>query len=466
MSLPQNNSENTALCEKIANFAAGFELASAPVHVVELVETAFLDTIGVMLAGSREPAAHIASATVRDDRAAPIASVVGSDFKTSPQNAALVNGVSTQALDFDLSFMSGQSTAALVPALLAVSEKTGATPKDLIAAYIVGAEVCARLAQSCPALSNDAGWHGAGVFGTTATAAALARLTGQSASLTTNIIAITTSLASSLGANFGTMTKPLHAGQAARNAILALSLGARGFTGNPDALEGRNGYFPAFARGLEVDTGCFDDLGERFYLDQPGYKIKPYACGGVLHCAIEATEALREEHGLAPHDIDHIVVGVTPHAANRALTKYPWSEDNARFSPLYLIPYTLIHGAPTLDTFTEEAIGDPAVQALSQCCETAVDDEFSHMTVSGNSPARITIFLNDGTRFEKCIRVPAGTRETPMSRERLEAKFMSCATRAISEKTATDLLQYLTTLGDQTALSNLWPLITAPTPTS
>ena len=335
----------------------------------------------------------------------------------------------------------------------------GTKPKDLIAAYIVGAEVCARLAGACPGLSSDAGWHGAGVFGTVAAACAFARLTGQSREVIADILGISVSMASGVGVNFGTMTKPLHAGLAARNGLMSVELGGRGFTGSAMAVEGRNGFFQSFARGLEINVGVFEDLGQRYYLDDPGNKIKPYACGGVLHSTIDAAVAIHDVEKLPADAIDRIVIGVTSHAKNRAIDAYPWSEDSSRFSPRYIISSALLYGAPQVSTFTEHAIADEVVARLAERCEVVVDTALDCLTEGAVSPGRVSVILRDGTQHERIVLAPSGTRATPMSRERLLEKFMACATLAVSEERAVGLGQFLAEFGDKASLDELWELL-------
>lgn len=447
--------------ERMAEYIAGFDLIDAPEEVVGLAETAFVDTIGVMLAGSREPAARIACHMVAAQGAVPAASIVGREVRTSPANAALVNGTATQALDYDLSFMIGQSTAALIPGLLPLAETTGAGPDDLLAGFITGCELCATLARCFPTLSSEGGWHGAGVLGVVAAAAAYAKLTRQPAHLIPATIGIGASMASGISANFGTMTKPLHAGLAARNATEAMFMGAAGFTSSADALAGQHGFFSCHAQGLDWSTEPFDDLGRKSYLLDPGYKIKPFACGGLLHCSIEAALNIREDAAPPIEGISRIRIGVSRHAMNRAIDRYPWSEDSSRFGLRYLVAYALIHGAPILDAFTEDGYGDDKVRALFERSETVLDDEFASLTGSGYSPGRVTVFLDNGAPLENVVYVPTGARERPMSEAKIKEKFLSCATRVVSIETASELFDYLGNLRGHGSLENLWPMLAA-----
>ncbi len=453
------NLEQNPKSDRIAAFITGFDLAATPAELIDLAEIAFVDTIGVILAGSGEPAARIVCDMVAAEGAAPVAGIVGRALRTSPQNAALANGIATQALDFDLTFASGQSAAALIPGLLPLAQTIDARPEDLIASYIVGCEVCARVVRSFPGLSGEGGWHGAGVAGVITAAAGYAKLTGMSAAHIPAAIGISASMASGLGENFGTMVKPLHAGLAARSGITAVNLAARGFTASATAIEGKQGFLASYARGLTWDAAPFDDLGERFNLLDPGYMIKPFACGGLLHTAIEAALHFRDQVQPRLGQIKSIAIGATQHAANRVIDAYPWSEDSSRFSLKYLIPYALIHGAPGIDAFSDAAIDDDAVRALSPCVTAAVDDEFADVSVSGLSPSRLTITFNDGDRLEHVVWIARGSKDMPMSEDAIKQKFHACATRAIGAAAASDLYDYLRNLRNQADLRDLWPLL-------
>src|SRR3954468_16668131 len=218
------------LSELIADFVVGFDLKNAPPLAIERTRLAFTDTIGVMLAGSREHVAQIACEMVKQEGSAPAAGVVVQSFRASPQLAALANGVAAHAMDYDFSYIMGQPMAPIIPALLPLAEQTRATPSEVMAAFIVGFEVGSRMARANVTQSLAGGWHAVGTIGTTAAAAACARLLKLPAAQIPDAIGISASLAGGFSANFGTMTKPLHAGQAARNGMMAALLASRGFS--------------------------------------------------------------------------------------------------------------------------------------------------------------------------------------------------------------------------------------------
>jgi 2-methylcitrate dehydratase PrpD len=254
------------LSERLAEFIAGFDLTRVPPEVIDRARIAFVDTVGVMLAGSREEVSRLACDMVRAEGAAPAATVVGQSLRTSPQLAALANGVAAHAMDYDFTFLSGQSVSPVIPAILPIAETTGAAPAECLAAFIIGAEIAARLVRASPRISNDGGWHTTGVVGVIAAAAACARLMKLPPDRIVDAIGISASLASGIAVNYGTMTKPLHSGNAARSGVLAASLGSRGFTAQRTVLEGGAGFFDTFDRGLDRSYAPFDDLGRRFDL--------------------------------------------------------------------------------------------------------------------------------------------------------------------------------------------------------
>src|SRR5215831_13191804 len=445
------------LSELIADFTIGFDLKSAPPLAVERARLAFTDTMGVMLAGSREKVAEIACDMVKAEGSAPAASVVGQSFRASPQLAALANGVAAHAMDYDFSYIMGQPMVPIIPALLPLAETTGAAPSEVIAAYIVGFEVASRMARANPTQSRERGWHAVGTIGTTGAAAACARLLKLPAAAIPDVIGISASLAGSITSNFGTMTKPLHAGQAARNGLMAALLGQRGFSANPSALEGTNGYFKAFAGGLEVSFAPFHDLGQKLDIVERGFRPKLYPCGGLGHTAIDATLELRPQLLPRIDDITGITAGITRYASQRIGSKYPVSVENAKFSMPYVAAYTLVHGAPFLAAFTEEAIRDERVRAAARLVSVAIDPEFAE--IYEESPSRIIVTLRDGSKIEKLRYYASGTPQFPLTREQIEQKFMDCAAHAVDKETAAKIFAALQTLGQAASFEAFWPLV-------
>ena len=442
--------------QAIADFVTGFDLKTVPQPVIERARAVFVDTVGVMLAGSHEEAAHFIVAMVKAEGAAPQASIVQESLRASPQLAALANGVAAHAMDYDFTYMRAQAIAALIPAILPVAETTKATPAEIVSAFIVGAEVASRIVRADQDGPMFDGWHSTGMVGVLGAAAACARLMQVPAPAIPHVMGIAASLASGFTANFATMTKPLHAGNAARNGVLAATLGKAGYTANPAAFEGRNGYFQTFARGTDVSFDGFKDFGSRYDLVSGRYRFKPYPCGGLTHTSIEAALELRARIGGRLDDIKSIHCGVSRAAGQRASTAYPSNTEQAKFSVGYLVPYSLVHGAPRIAAFTDKALADDRLKAIQPKITAAVDPELG--PGGDDSPAKIRITMNDGQVFEVRKDFSTGSSKLPMSQAQLEEKFYDCAALVMDKGRAGQILAILNALPARASFDDFWPL--------
>jgi 2-methylcitrate dehydratase PrpD len=445
------------LAQIIADYVVGFDLKSVPPAAIDHARILFTDSIGVMLAGSHEDVAHIVYEMVKAEGAAASATIVGQSLRTSPQLAALANGVSGHAMDYDFTFVSAQSIAPVIPAILALAETTGATPSEALASFIIGAEIASRMIRANPQATGEGSWHATGMVGVIAAAAAAARLLKVPAPAIPDVIGISASLASGFVANFGTMTKPLHAGNAARNGVVAAMLGKQGFTASPVALEARNGYFATFGRGFETSYEPFKDLGSRHDFLSGRYRIKPYPCGGLTHTAIEAALDMRRHVGARVSEIKGIHCFITSNAGQRAGAVYPATIENAKFSVAYLVPYALVHGAPKIAAFTEKALHNEQVRTLARTVTASVDPDLG--PGKDDSPARIRITMTSGQVFEERKDFGSGSNKNPMSQAQIEVKFLDCAMQVVNEDTARRVLAFLGKLPEQESFADFWPLL-------
>lgn len=444
------------LSETVADFVTGFDLAALPRLGTERARFAFVDTLAVMLAGSFEEGSALVHDMIRQEEAAPRASVVGHALRTSPQLAALANGVAAHIMDYDFSSVLGQPTSPIIPALLPLAESTGASPAQVMAAFVVGYEVSQKLARTAPTQTLAGGWHAVSTIGTIGAAMACARLLDVPRARIPDVLGIAASLSGGLAANFGTMTKPLHSGTSARNAILAATLGGSGFTASAIALEHPvSGYLHAFDRNLPVSLEPIAELGRDYDIVDRGFRPKRYPCGGLGHTAIDAVLELRARIDAA--NIAAIAAGVTRYAASRIGSAYPTSIESAKFSMPYVAAYTVIHGPPMLSAFTLEAIADPLVRALAGKVTLAVDPELAD--VIDESPSRVTVTLKDGRTLEKLRYYASGTVQAPLTGDEVEEKFFSCAERALDRPAAEQILAFLNRLDSESSLAGLWGLL-------
>ena len=270
----------------------------------------------------------------------------------------------------------------------------GASGPQILEAYVAGVEVVARLIFAVTS-AGGGGWHANGTLGVFGASAGCAKLLGLKTAEIETALAIAASMGSGVTANFGTMTKPLHVGLAARNGVLSARLAQSGFTANRQVLEAKNGFFDSYYQTGKPDIRVFDDLATRYALQQYGVRFKPYPCGGLTHSAIYATIRLREEHKITPGSVDHVDVAVPADTAEPLVYRVPKSGLEGKFSMPYLIARALTDGNVSLDAFTDEAVRNEAVRQLLQRVDMTVDSSCKPGRMAAG-PASVSIRLTNG----------------------------------------------------------------------
>src|SRR3989442_5234201 len=274
---------------RIAEFVVKTRLDDCPRDAIASVRRAALDSIGVRLAGSTEPIAGIVGEVARAEGDTPLCRVVGASLRTSPTWAALANGAAGHAHDFDdTSFaLLGHPSVPLLAAALAAAEAETADGAAVTLAYLLGFEIDAAIGSAINPDHYTRGWHSTATIGTIGCAAAAARLLALDLGQVRHALGLAVSLASGLKENFGSMTKPYHAGHAARNGVLAALLARGGLTASESALDGKQGYAAAFS-GTVLPADVFDRLGQRWEIVTSGIAVKPYPSCALTHSAIDA----------------------------------------------------------------------------------------------------------------------------------------------------------------------------------
>jgi 2-methylcitrate dehydratase PrpD len=443
-----------AFMSKLSGFVAATRYEAIPPKVVETAKIAIRDCLGVAVAGAREESAQIGGKLVREEAAKEETTVYGQRFKSSAVQAALVNGIAAHAHDFDHSFvLGGQPTAPIIPAVFSLGEAIGASGKQILEAYVTGFEVAAALIFAVQG-AGGGGWHANGTIGSFGASAACARLLGLKESETVMAMAITASMASGVTSNFGTMTKPLHVGQAARNGVLSARLAKMGFTANPQTLEVRNGFFDSYYPGGKTDRAPLEDLGRVYAMEKYGVRFKAYPCGGLTHTAIYATIRLRNEQHITPELIEHIDVEVPADTAAPLTYRIPNSGLEGKFSMPYLIARALIDGNVTLEMFTEEAVRNKEVLQLLEKVNMKVDPKLQSGS-DGSRPGTVTMTLKNGQTQTLHEKFPKGSPQVPMTQDELLAKFRACTRGVLSETASERALGYV---GKLETMASIRPL--------
>jgi 2-methylcitrate dehydratase PrpD len=429
------------LAARIARFAVDSQFKKISPNVLDTARTAVRDCLGVALAGSTEESAKICADIARQEAAREQATVIGQSFKSSVLQAALANGTAAHALDFDHSFtLMGQPTAPIIPAAFALGESLGASGPRLLEAYVAGFEVTGKLVYSLRD-SSEGGWHGPGTLGVFGATVACAKLLGLNISQIEMALGIATSMAGSVAANFGTMTKPLHVGLAAQHGVLAAKLARSGFTANRHAIQATAGLYNMFYHGSAPDSRPLEELGRSYALEN-GIRIKPYPCGGLTHPTIDATLDMCAQHRIRSDMVESVDVDVTKHTYGRIAFRVPETGLQGKFCMGYLLARAIIDGKISLDHFTDQAVRDRNVLELAAKVQMRLDPSLKASNAGGR-PCRVTIHLKDGRTYSREAEHAKGSGEIPMTEEELKAKFRECARRVLDEQATNQALEYL-----------------------
>ncbi|MBI1734542.1 MAG: MmgE/PrpD family protein [Candidatus Rokubacteria bacterium] len=427
---------------RLAEFIAKTSPDDLPAAALPLVRRAALDTIGVMLAGAGEPAAAIVRRAVVTEGALPVATVVGTRLRTSPTWAALANGVAAHAHDFDdTSFaLMGHPSAPLFAAALAAAEAEPADGRTVATAYVIGFEVGTTLGVALNPEHYTRGWHATSSLGTLGCAAAAARVLGLDVEQTRHALGLAASLASGLKENFGSMTKPYHAGHAARNGVWAALLAREGFTASDSALEGRQGFAAAFGGKGALDA-ALDGLGRVWQVEVSRIAVKPYPSCALTHPAIDALLELRERERLRPEQIADVEVAVNPVTPDVLRHPRPTTALERKFSMPYCAAAALADGRVDLASFADGDVAEPA-RGLMERVRMVVDTSLPH-DLEQHAWSRVTVRLTDGRTLAVPPRGAQGHPDTPLSDTRLREKFLACAAVAIPRDAAEGVAEQL-----------------------
>lgn len=443
----------------------------------ETTHNAIIDTVACMLAGAHEPVVDKLLGLVRQWGAGP-ASVVGHPDQLPAPWAALVNGASAHALDFDDNFdpAKAHASAVLIPALLAVGEQEDASLGDLIDAYIVGLQVMGHVGQAVNPFHRARGWHATATLGAIGAAATAARLLKLPAEQAGHAVSMSTSRAGGFMSQFGTDTKPLHAGFAASGGVQSALMARAGLTAGRETLDG-----PASLRllmvGPDVDERAAQMAGTAehgqtthflagriaapLHVEAYGLKIKRFPNCGSVHRALDGLLELREQHGLTADMVDHVLVRAPAAHLRNLMYETPATPSEARFSLEYNLALGLMNGAVSLSDFTPDTISRTDLSALYPIIRKDYVEE-----LESSFPTEVHIHTKDGTHLHTAIKMPVGSKQNPLTRDQLFDKYEDCVTHYAKWSKAKELRTTLEKLSSSQSLrdfcANLRPDISHP----
>jgi len=417
--------------ETLADLSVRIRYGDLPQEVVSKGKECILDTLGCMLAGCKGAEAAILLKYVEEAGGRPEATIIGFGMKTNTPNAALVNGTLGHVLDFDDSQHSlmGHPSVVILPAVLSLGEKMKSSGEAILEAFILGFEVTCKIGRGLnPKLYNN-GWHATSVIGTLGASVAAGKLLGLDSRKMASALGLSASLACGLRENFGTMTKPFHAGKAAESGVLSALLVKKGFTASPQILEAKRGFAATFSGTFDLNR-VVDCFGNPFEIVSPGVHLKPYPSCLETHSIIEAALFLVESHDIHPEDVELVECGIAPLAVDILIHRNPQTGLQGKFSAPYAVTTALLHRKASLEQFTDQAVRDARAQAMNQKVNVVARPELE----KGVQSAIVTIRLKNGQEFTRRVDITSGHPERSMSLDQIIEKYRSCAGSVIKQE--------------------------------
>ena len=434
---------------EIASGLDHYRFADLSEDTIQCAKQAILDWFACTLAGATEPLTDILCEELSGSGAQHI---VGRSEKAGLIDSALINGSASHALDFDdvSGPMGGHPTVAIFPAVLALGDKSGASGKDIINAFVAGYEASCRVGLLAMPSHYVHGFHATGTVGAFGAAAGAAKLMGLTADQTAMAFGIAGAQAAGLKSMFGTMTKPFHAGKSAANGLMAARLAARGFTANDEVLETDQGFLATQSQ----------ETGKELSALVPGQHIrknlyKYHAACYLTHSGIEVTKKLAAQHHIQPDSVDQIQLHVPEGHLNVCNIQSPNTGLETKFSLRHTQAFAL-HGYDTavLETYSDQNANDPMLQATREKVSVIADMEPGTRT-------RVDIATSSGDTFSDDIDVGIPAKDLDHQQSKLEEKFMSLASSRLGTAKAQRLKDHLGALEQEDTLTNILELCIA-----
>jgi 2-methylcitrate dehydratase PrpD len=456
------------LTQEVASYVARTRYRNIPANVIRLAQNFIIDGLGVALAGQTEEGTRIVLNFARRFGGREEVPVLGTACKLPLPQAALVNGVSAHAMDYDDTQLSTSKdavygllthpTTPVLSAALALGAKEKISGAELLLAYIIGVEVECRIADAINPRHYQSGFHSTATMGGLGAAMAAGKILGLKEEALLRALGIAASMAAGLRENFGTMTKPLHAGRAAESGVTAAMLAQAGQTAATNILEARRGFFNAMAGGFD-ESKISGRLGKPYFMQEPGISIKPYPSGSLSHPAQDLILDLVKEHDLHGYDIETIEVGTNSNVPNALIYPMPKTALEGKFSIPFCMAIGVLERKAGIAQFVDKKVRERKVIELMKRVTLYVDDEMESLGYE-QVRSKIRIKLKNGKIIEGRADVARGHPQKPMSWAELSEKFRDCAALVLPRENAEAVIQLVGRLPE---LRSLAPLLRALT---
>ncbi|MFL5285021.1 MAG: MmgE/PrpD family protein [Rhodopila sp.] len=414
-----------SLTKSLGQFIGELSPNRLPEEAARVAQMGFIDCIGTMIAGRNEDSVRILTETLAPGDG-PATLTFGDRHAPAPE-AAWINGTAAHVLDYDDVALRGHPSTVLVPAILAEAEHLGSSGADMITAYVAGYETWAELFRRDSGLLHQKGWHPTGLYGAVGAAAACAKLRKLDAEKSAVAIALGGSQAAGLMANFGTMTKPFHAGKSAHAGIMAARLAEAGFTANTDALEHPQGFLHAISPTGTEDRGSDCKAGTEWAILSQGLGIKKYPTCYCTHRAIDCMLDLVANSPIKADDVETITVSMSDYFVTVLRNHRPDTGLAAKFSIEFCMASGIVAQRVGLRELTDDFVRRPDIQALMPKVEIVTTTQYDPDLPGAAPQDQVTVRLGDGRVIAgEPVARATGHPSRPLTERQLYDKFADC----------------------------------------
>ena len=425
--------------DTLARFVAETEFQTISNKTLTNAKMHILDTLGVALAGVSTPVAKIALDYCARFGNSNESSIWGTKKKSSVPVTAFGNGLLAHALDFDDwedSIHAGHPSSMVIGAALSVGEALGASGKNLLKAYVFGIEVLTKISAAGPNL-HDRGFHSTPVLGSIGAAVACSSLLELAPDKIKAALGVAASGCSGIHRQQGSMVKPFHAGNAARNGAEAALLAENGFTADAAIFEAPRGFCDTFfGKGTCNYEKMITNIGKPYFLESPGLGLKMHPCSAPQFLAADAALRLKREHNIRYEDVARIEVSIPPERYQRHYHAEVKTGLRGKFAINYVVALCILDGKLEIATFTDEKANQPQVQEALARVKVIVDD-----SIPEPGPyCPVTVELKNGARHSYTAKIAKGAPQNPLTENETLDKFRNNAKSVIAGKRVEELI--------------------------
>jgi 2-methylcitrate dehydratase PrpD len=419
----------------LAHYVVSSKYDDLPANVRKEGVRTLLNWVGVAIGGSHHQTVDIAASALAPFSGPAKASLFGRGERFDIMNAAFINGVSSHIFDYDDTHLKTiiHPAGPVASAILAISEMQPVSGKDFLNALVLGIETECRIGNAVYPNHYDVGWHITGTAGVFGAAAAVGKLLGLNEQQMVWALGLAASQPVGLRESFGSMNKSFNPGRAACNGIFAAILASKNYTSSDGMIEAKRGWANAISTKQDY-AEITEGLGQRYEAALNTYK--PFACGIVMHPAIDAAIQLKNESQITPASVKRIELRVHPLVIELTGKKAPQEGLEGKFSIYHAVAIALIEGAGGEKQFSDRAVREPAVVDLRSKVVPVIDPAIKPEQVE------MSIELSDGRVLKKRIEHAIGSLEKPMSDADLERKFTDLADGILPKQQSAKVMDF------------------------